>query len=69
MGDRGEPPDKSDPDPNPKVSVNRAIHMGIIAGNMGIYCHICIQIVGAQGLRAPGYLIVADRAVQSMAGE
>ena len=38
--------DKSDPK-TPKVSGNRA-YMGIIAGYMGIYCHICIRIAAPQ---------------------
>ena len=42
IGGRGDPPDKSDPR-TPNVSDNRA-YMGIIAGYMGIYCHICIQV-------------------------
>ena len=43
IGPGGGAPDKSDPK-TPKVSDNRA-YMGIIAGYMGIYCHVCIRIV------------------------
>ena len=38
-----------------KVSDNRAyIYMGIIAGYMGIYCHICIRISPPSHLGAGG---------------